>query len=54
MFDIFIDKRYKPVNEVPESLLVDRGDAGFSIKDAAGEGRPAYLDFQVILAINES
>lgn len=43
---VAIDKRYKPVNAIPESLLMDVGDAGYSIKNTAGEGRPAYLDFQ--------
>jgi hypothetical protein len=43
------DLRYKPVNEIPQSLL-ENTDAihspGFSIKGQSKEGRPAYLDFQ--------
>jgi hypothetical protein len=43
------DKRYQPVNEIPQSLL-DKSDVihspGFSIKGQSKEGRPAYLDFQ--------
>lgn len=43
------DKRYQPVNPVPQSLL-DKSDVihspGFSIKGESKEGRPAYLDFQ--------
>lgn len=43
------DKRYQPVNAVPQSLL-EKSDVvhspGFSIKGQLKEGRPAYLDFQ--------
>mmetsp|Transcript_23961 Transcript_23961/g.35171 ORF Transcript_23961/g.35171 Transcript_23961/m.35171 type:complete len:486 (+) Transcript_23961:19-1476(+) len=45
------DARYKPVNEIPESLRDPKMSGvihspGFSIKGQAKEGRPAYLDFQ--------
>jgi hypothetical protein len=43
------DKRYQPINPVPQSLL-EKSDVihspGFSIKGQSKEGRPAYLDFQ--------
>jgi hypothetical protein len=43
------DLRYKPVNEIPQSLLENTNvihSPGFSIKGQSKEGRPAYLDFQ--------
>lgn len=46
-----LDKRYKPVNEVPQAVLESMKkegphSPGFSIKGEAREGRAAYLDFQ--------
>jgi cysteine desulfurase len=47
------DARYRPVNEVPESLLdEDSFTSGFSIKGEAREGRPAYLDVQATSAMD--
>ena len=45
------DKRYRPVNEVPDTVTSSIGSGeihspGFSIKGEAREGRPAYLDLQ--------
>lgn len=45
------DDRYKPVNEVPSSVLQSMHSnvvhsPGFSIKGDSLNGRPAYLDFQ--------
>jgi len=46
-----VDSRYKAVNAVPDTVLqtmhaTTAHSPGFSIKGAAKEGRPAYLDFQ--------
>ncbi|EQC39932.1 cysteine desulfurase, mitochondrial [Saprolegnia diclina VS20] len=45
------DKRYKPVNEVPESVIANAHSdqvfsPGFSIKGQSSSGRAAYLDVQ--------
>lgn len=47
------DKRYRPTSEVPDTVLQSMQDSkvfspGFSIKGQRVEGRPAYLDFQVM------
>jgi hypothetical protein len=46
-----IDKRYEPVNAVPSSLLEKTDKTfspGFNIKGEVREGRPLYLDMQVL------
>jgi hypothetical protein len=46
---LLADKRYKPTMEVPEQLM-SKGDdsSSFSIKGSFTEGRPLYLDMQVL------